>query len=146
MDGQSRRRMSNSCLLLLRLHHPVSDFVSPEKNLKTAAPTTFFFFPFFSLMLLLVLLMGFVERKDGLQHEFTRPGIHAGSPLLMDNWGFFFFFFIKKKNPHNTLRYRWTVPYLKAGWNVFAGGSFQPASLRSNSSGCFIMSSMLLEM
>lgn len=30
------------------------------------------------------MLIGFLERKDGLQHEFTRCGIHTGSTLLLE--------------------------------------------------------------
>lgn len=77
--------MSNSRYLLLPLvRHPVSDFAAPQKNRRAAAQALF--------SLLLVMLMGFVERKDGLQHEFTKPGIHAGSTLLMDNSVFLFIY------------------------------------------------------
>lgn len=69
--------MSLTVLITLRLLLPLPATLHLPKRRthKAAAPGTF---------LLLVMLIGFMERKDGQQHEFTRCGIHTGSTLLLE--------------------------------------------------------------
>lgn len=102
-NGQSRWRTSNSCLFTASSSPPPCEWLCITQEEPPSCCLGHFSFLFFFSLLLLVLLMGFVERKDGLQHEFTKPGIHAGSPLLMDNCGFFFFYLKKKKASQHTL-------------------------------------------
>lgn len=94
------------------------------------------------------MLTGFVERKDGLQHEFTKPGIHAGSTLLMDNS---VFYLLKKK----CLTTHFVTDELFSTWEkdkmclqeaVGQTVSNGHIAERSNSNGSFIMSFMSLKM
>lgn len=75
------------------------------------------------------MLIGFLERKDGLQHEFTRCGIHTGSTLLLELQRFS----NKKKDgggKKNTSKYT-SFHFIsdklfftwENGWKVAAGGS-----------------------
>lgn len=94
------------------------------------------------------MLTGFVERKDGLQHEFTKPGIHAGSTLLLDNT---VFYLLKKKRltthfVSDELFSTWEKDNMCLQEAVGQTVSNGHLTQRSNSNGSFIMSFMSLKM
>lgn len=146
MDGQSRWHVSQAVVVIYSFFVSIILWVTLyhlRGTTKLLLRSLFFFF-----FLLLVMLTGFVERKDGLQHEFTKPGIHAGSTLLMDNS---VFYLLKKKSltahfVSDELFSTWEKDKMCLQEAVGQTVSNGHIAERSNSKGSFIMSFMSLKM